>query len=126
MLGTWRSSQRNKTVYEVWSKVSNATFEGEGYITLSEGSKRTKESLRLVSMGREIFYLAKVQENPLPVPFKLIAASRNKAIFENSKHTFPRKITYERRGNNLIAVLEGKKRDSEVTTRFELVSPNRP
>ena len=50
MLGNWKAVQRNKNVHEDWKKVSPQTYEGVGYITLFEGSKRVKDSFRLVSM----------------------------------------------------------------------------
>ena len=55
-------------------------------------------------MSGEVFYLAKVASNNLPVPFKLTSCMDNTAIFENTEHDFPKKIAYQLTDRNNIAV----------------------
>jgi len=110
--------QRNKNVHEDWRQVSPQTYEGVGYITLFDGTKRIKEWLRLVSMGGEIFYIAKVGENALPIAFKLEESGEATAVFANAEHSFPRRITYQYQDGKLTAVVEGKKKDSGFRVQF--------
>ncbi|MCS1411261.1 MAG: hypothetical protein M2R45_04459 [Verrucomicrobia subdivision 3 bacterium] len=49
-------------------------MKGLAYRIGPEGTKTVTESLRLISMKGEIFYLAKMGYNPLSVAFKLTTA----------------------------------------------------
>jgi hypothetical protein len=53
------------------------------------------ESLRLVAMSDEIFFIAKVASNPLPVAFKLTQCANKIAVFENPHHDFPQTLSYQ-------------------------------
>lgn len=92
MLGTWVSNTGKVKVIETWWQVSDNTFEGEG-ISISE-NKTTKETLRIVQMSDHIFYLAKVESNAMPVPFKLTSCASRQAVFSNPEHDFPTRLRY--------------------------------
>ncbi|MEW6991134.1 DUF6265 family protein [Colwelliaceae bacterium 6441] len=64
----------------------------------------SSETLRLVEMSGEIFYIAKVKSNDSPIAFKLTNCTKNTAIFENSQHDFPKKINYKYKKNKGISV----------------------
>jgi hypothetical protein len=99
LIGSWLASGDERTVHETWRAVSEATFEGEGQ-TRSRSDDRLLdgEVLRLVLMDGEVFYLAKVAHNPLPVSFRLVACQDDRLVFENPAHDFPRRIEYRRTG----------------------------
>ncbi len=105
ILGEWRADAGNELVIEKWRLASDVTFEGTG-LTLNKSDKSVKseETLRLVTMGGEVFYLAKVPENDLPVPFKMTSHKDGKAIFENPDRDFPNKLIYHRIGMNALEV----------------------
>ena len=91
----WVSEGKNKTSVERWEKVSPLSLEGAGEtFDVSTGERVFSESLRILEMSGEIFYLAKVKDNPLPVAFRLIECSPNKAVFENQAHDFPQRLEY--------------------------------
>ena len=56
LIGEWASADGSSG--ETWSKASASTFEGAGQVG-------TEESLRLVEMSGEVFYLAKVGHNAI-------------------------------------------------------------
>ena len=105
LVGNWYSENSELKINESWKRVSARTLEGFGQ---TESVKKNKivsaETLRLVEMSGEVFYLAKVASNNLPVPFKLTSCMDNTAIFENIEHDFPKKIAYQLTGRNNIAV----------------------
>jgi hypothetical protein len=47
-------------------------------------------------MSDGVFYIAKVAENDLPVPFRLTECSESLLVFENPLHDAPRHLTYKR------------------------------
>ncbi|GAA0854884.1 hypothetical protein GCM10009114_12260 [Aliiglaciecola litoralis] len=92
MLGKWQSISSQQTVEENWHRVSDNTFEGVGKTTTT--NSEFVESLRLVAMSQQVFYLAKIASNPLPVAFKAEVCNGEVAKFVNLQHDFPTSLHY--------------------------------
>lgn len=92
--GEWQASMSKSTVLERWQVLSAETFEGEGKTIAANGKVKQQESLRLVQMQQQIFYLAKVAHNPLPVAFKLEECAAGRLKFVNMAHDFPKQLEY--------------------------------
>lgn len=108
--GKWVSSENNSTTIEVWKKVSEHSLEGYGKtINDSDSTLKNYESLRILEMSQEIFYLAKVEHNDLPIPFKLTQSSKNNFVFENPGHDFPNRIEYNFLNETKLEVIVGSK-----------------
>lgn len=95
LLGSWQHSDSKKVVTETWQQDSITGFVGEGIFSSKKSGKTTQESLRIVTMSEQVYYLAKVDQNPLPIAFKLASCSTNSAVFINETHDFPQKIHYQ-------------------------------
>ncbi|UCE04090.1 MAG: hypothetical protein JSW67_07950 [Candidatus Latescibacterota bacterium] len=107
LAGTWKRDSSRGPIYERWVVLSDRTLEGHSWRAV-DGERIDLESLLLVAMGEEIFYISKVLENPYPVPFRLTELEARHAAFENPEHDFPTKILYTRVGNDsLIVSIEG-------------------
>ncbi|WP_323846106.1 DUF6265 family protein [Microbulbifer magnicolonia] len=104
LLGHWTATDGGKRMTERWQRVSAQTFEGIGS---SQGADADTdlELLRLAEMSGEIFYLAKVSHNELPVAFKLTDCSGSAAVFENPAHDFPRRLEYRLMAAGRLQVL---------------------
>ncbi|GAW97988.1 MULTISPECIES: DUF6265 family protein [Colwellia] len=110
LLGNWNSENSKLKINESWKRISAKTFEGSGYTHSIEKNKIvSSETLRLVEMSGEVFYVAKVSSNDLPVAFKLTSCTAKTAIFENSLHDFPKKISYQlNKENNITVFVSGE------------------
>ena len=120
LAGTWQRETAKSISIETWRWLSDRTLEGEG-IRLSKASGDTAftESLRIVEMQGETFYLAKVAENPYPVPFKLTSFESGHAVFENPEHDFPQRLTYVHNATDSLTVLvEGERKGRRRGIRF--------
>ncbi len=109
LLGDWQSQKNDRTITESWHQVSDKTIEGRG--TTYAGSQfKSSESLRIVLMSNALYYIAKVEHNPLPVAFKLTSCTGSNVIFENHNHDFPKRIeyTFVDKGNIRVNVSDGK------------------
>ncbi|NNC99023.1 MAG: hypothetical protein HKN85_02455 [Gammaproteobacteria bacterium] len=105
LLGDWVSENDSQRVYESWKEVSARTWEGMGKTeSKSTDSVLSQETLRLVEMSGELFYLAKVAANEFPVPFKLTDCAEHMAVFENSQHDFPKAFRYRLSGRDQMEV----------------------
>ena len=72
LIGDWKSEDSKLKINESWKRISDKTFEGSGYTYSIEKNKIvSSETLRLVEMTGEVFYVAKVASNNLPVQLTL-------------------------------------------------------
>lgn len=120
LAGQWISVSEQTVTSENWQPVSESSWEGRGETRdKSTGELRESESLRLLSMNGEVFYLAKVAHNNYPVAFTMTECSGTRAVFENPEHDFPKKIEYllQPAGDLHVQVSDGSERGFEI--RFQ-------
>ncbi|ALU42160.1 DUF6265 family protein [Pseudoalteromonas rubra] len=110
LIGNWYSENSKLTFNESWSRISEKTFEGYGQTySIVKNKVVSAETLRLVEMSGEVFYLAKVASNALPTAFKLTSCTADSAVFENSRHDFPNKIKYQlNKSKTITAFVSGE------------------
>jgi hypothetical protein len=120
MLGKWKMETEKSFIFEEWTYSGGKTFEGTGTAVSKRGGDTLfTEYLTISRFGEEIFYIADVDENSYPVPFKLKAITSNQAVFENWTHDFPQLITYRLfEDGSLSAKVEGKKGSEKVTVDY--------
>jgi len=139
LLGHWRAAAGERVIREYWAPVSTETWEGfsetraaapgGGGVTAGSGEGAgggdaagvviESESLRLVELAGEVFYLAKVGHNPLPIAFRLTECGEGLAVFENPAHDFPRRLEYRLVGSALIVrVSDGAEGGQGFTLEF--------
>lgn len=118
--GQWTSVSERSVTSESWQSVSESSWEGSGETRdKSSGELRSSESLRLLAMAGEVFYVAKVDHNEYPVGFTLTECGDSVAVFENPSHDFPKKIDYQLQtsGDLHVQVSDGAEKGFEI--RFQ-------
>ncbi|MGB1048939.1 MAG: DUF6265 family protein [Rhodothermales bacterium] len=71
MAGTWETESNSRRTVEHWAFVSEKTMEGWGRVYRTDSRNiEGEETLRLLEMSGEVFFVAKVGGNAFPVPFK--------------------------------------------------------
>ena len=120
LLGEWVSRDGDKTFTERWKKLSETTFEGDGVTTKgSDPQPIGGETMRLVQMGKGVFYVSKVAHNPLPVAFELTQCESKKLVFENAAHDFPTRVEYLATGADTLKVSVTDGGQKGFTLNFE-------
>ena len=106
--GTWArtNAKPGRSGYERWVKTSDTEWRGWG-VSMSGKDTAFVEKLKLVIRDNTINYVADVPENKEPVYFKFTELTDDHFTCENPGHDFPKKITYERTGDKLKAVISG-------------------
>jgi hypothetical protein len=118
-LGDWKAESGEKMTFESWKEVSPKTFEGLGETrNRSTNELLNSETMRILEMSSEVFFLAKVNHNELPVAFKLTDGTNNKAIFENTGHDFPKKLEYHLISKNKMTVSVSDGKDKGFIIQF--------
>jgi len=119
LIGHWHSENSKLKINESWQRISDKTFEGAGSTYSFKKNKTVSaETLRLVEMSGEVFYIAKVASNNLPVAFKLTNCTANSVSFENSLHDFPKKISYQLNEENHLTVHVTGEKDTGFSIEF--------
>lgn len=111
ILGKWQTEKtidRETIIKERWIKVSDKTFEGLGQVVDTQGNLKSQETLRLVNLSGEIYFIAKVTENPLPISFKAAKCDGKSVWLENHEHDFPQQIIYSHSDKGLNARVQNK------------------
>ncbi|QQS31139.1 MAG: hypothetical protein IPM47_09555 [Sphingobacteriales bacterium] len=123
--GTWQL--QGKPVTEVWKKGEKKhEYTAVVMETLQSENLQTKEVVReeikVDKENGEVYYYAKVygHNEDNTVPFKLISFTKDKVVFENKRHDFPHKITYEFTSDqSLRAEISGTMNGKEESFLFE-------
>jgi len=119
LIGQWLSDDGNNITLESWQQVSSSTFEGRGETrSKTTNELKSSETLRLVEMANEVFFVAKVSHNEKPVAFKLTECSCTHAVFENPKHDFPKKLEYTLDNDNELTVIVSDGQDKGFKINF--------
>jgi Domain of unknown function (DUF6265) len=105
LLGEWKMERANSYTIESWKQAGVNTIEGESFTLDSKNDSIIfSESLRILLMNGEYFYLAKVPQNKLPVAFKMSYYHDERIVFENINHDFPQRIEYSKISNDSLRV----------------------
>lgn len=104
LIGSWNrtNAKPGRTGVETWKKISATEFVGLG-VSLKGTDTTFVEKLKIIVKDNAIFYVADVPENKSAVFFRAISVNSKSVVFENLKHDFPKKITYEFDGSKLKA-----------------------
>ncbi len=125
LLGDWRTeplAEGSRYALESWREVSLLTFEGVSETRCAAtDTLLSLETIRLVEMSGEAFYIAKTPDNELPVSFALTDLGPSRVEFTNPRHDFPNLIRYRAVGEDSLSVDVMDMEDDGFTIGFSKV-----
>ncbi len=122
LTGEWLTESAKTVTIESWQRVQPGLLSGKAVrIKKDSGDTLFTESLMIAEMGGEVFYIAKVPENPFPVSFKLKAVSDSSVVFDNPLHNFPQRVQYQRKSAGLTATVSKIDGSSPLTFDYQPV-----
>lgn len=121
LIGTWQDSSGEGTLTETWNKETDTTFAGKTVFLAGKDTAFT-ENIKLISRNASLIYATRVsdQNDGKAIEFRLTSASGKQLVFENPGHDYPTKITYNNRGDSLVATISGTKLGVEITEDFAM------
>ena len=105
MAGHWGAKDEAGTSEEGWFSPRGGVMVGVHRDVSPEG-EAFFEYLRIEVRPEGVFYVASPMGRG-ETAFRLVESSVGRAVFENLRHDFPRRITYWREGDALYARAEG-------------------
>lgn len=121
LIGRWENNSDQGNLSEVWEQSNDSTFFGGSYFVI-QGDTVFSESIRLEERKGKINYCVTVsgQNDGEEVCFELTKRNNKNLTFENPKHDYPSKITYQQKGDSLIAEISGKEKGEMKSERFSM------
>lgn len=122
LIGKWENKSESGNLEETWTKVNDSTFQGQSYYIKGKDTLHF-ESIVLQQNGEELFYnpTVKGQNNDKPVSFKLTIITDKQLVFENPKHDYPQKITYNQiTKDSLVAEISGMQQGKASSDNYSM------
>jgi hypothetical protein len=113
--GDWHRCRDGEVVEERWLGPRGDLLIGAN-LTSSKG-KASFENLRIARSDESWTYWASPMGRT-PVPFRMIEAGAQRAVFANPEHVFPARIVYWREGDELLARIEGTIKDKPAAVEW--------
>ncbi len=94
--GKWQDMNRDNAFFEEWAVVGDKHLEGRGYV-MASGDTVFIEQLEIVAQDSALLYRVGLNGSRTRdlVEFRMTSATPREIVFENPKHDFPKKISYE-------------------------------
>jgi hypothetical protein len=103
--GCWELTGNGRHVAEQWMPAEGGTMMGVSRTVA--GAKTTEWEFLIIREGvRGLEYVARPSGQP-EATFALARVLATEVVFENPAHDFPKRITYKRDGDTLLASIEG-------------------
>jgi len=96
LAGAWggtRGAEGATTIEERWSPPGDGAMSGTSR-TVTRGKLTASENLRIVERDRGLVYIAQ-PGGAAPTEFVLTELTKTRAVFDNPRHDYPKRITYE-------------------------------
>ena len=122
-LGEWANRSPEGELTERWKKVNDSVYHGESYFVIAGKDTVFADTVSLEEANGKLAYVVTVpnQNDAKPVRFEMTTANDSVIIFENPKHDFPNKITYNKIGNDsLVAEISGVKKGKPSAELFAM------
>ena len=103
--GCWQGRQGTAVIEEIWSKPAGTTMLGLGR-TVRNNRTVSFEFMQFREQNGTLAFLPQPQGGA-QVTFPLKHSTAAKFTFENLNHDYPQRVSYERKGGQLLASIEG-------------------
>ena len=103
--GCWQGRQGTAVIEEMWSKPAGTTMLGLAR-TVNNNRTVSFEFMQFREQNGTLAFLPQPQGGA-QVTFPLKESTTAKFTFENLNHDYPQRVSYERKGGQLLASIEG-------------------
>ena len=116
--GCWQGRQGTAVIEEMWSKPGGTSMLGLGR-TVRNNRTVSFEFMQFREQNGTLAFLPQPQGGA-QVTFPLKESTRAKFTFENLNHDYPQRVSYERKGGQLLASIEGTENGKSSRQEFVL------
>lgn len=122
LLGAWESESEEGKMSETWIKDHADSYSAKTYFVIGQDTV-FRELSKLEETGSNLQCVISIEgeNDEKPVTFKMTKQTEQNLVFENPKHDFPQKITYQCKEDSIIAEISGMQDGKFVKERFGMV-----
>lgn len=122
LLGSWENNSEEGKMSETWVEDHENAYSAKTYFSIGKDTV-FRELSRLEETGSNLQCVISIEgeNDEKPVTFKMTKQSEQNLVFENPKHNFPNKITYQHKGDSVIAEISGMQKGKFAKQRFGMV-----
>ena len=123
LTGRWKLSSSERIQFEEWHVANDSTLSGRSYRVGPTRDTVLLESVELRYRAGQWSYCPAVQDqnNGQTIVFPLIWQGKEEFIASNPAHDFPQRIQYRRKGDLLLASIEGTARGGFRKVNFDFI-----
>ncbi len=123
LVGKWQLVNKDTISTETWELKNDSVYSATSMDIKAGKDTLRYEDITIEQKGADVFYIPvmKDQNDGKPVSFKLTSMEGQRMVFENPDHDFPKKISYELKGDSLIAEISGPMEGTEVSMKFPMI-----
>ncbi|AWH86658.1 hypothetical protein HYN59_16770 [Flavobacterium album] len=121
-IGNWGNTTPEGTLTESWKKKNDSVYKGQSFFVIGKDTVFA-EYIDLAETNGKLIYTVSVkgQNNEAPVSFEMTSATESQMVFENPKHDYPTKITYNKINNDsLVAEISGMQKGKPAKETFTM------
>lgn len=118
LAGCWEGREGKSVVEEIWSKPSGGSMIGLGR-TVNGTRTVSFEFMQFREENGSLVFLPQPQGGA-QVRFPLKSIEGETLTFENLQHDFPQRVFYQRKGNLLLAGIEGNEKGKFSRFEFQM------
>lgn len=122
MVGEWGNTTLEGNLTETWSQLNDSTLTGKTVFVSGKDTMFT-EIIEIMQVNDSLLYNTKVsnQNQGKTVSFKASKITENNVTFENPKHDFPQRISYNKiTSDSLVAEISGMKDGKESKESYPM------
>ena len=122
LIGNWENVTKESSFKEIWKKQTDSSYVAESFVLIAKDTV-FYEKVYLVERNDSLFYIVSVrnQNNEKPVSFYATKINNKELIFVNSKHDFPKQISYKYiQKDSIIAQIIGNKKGAKMKENFPM------
>lgn len=121
LLGAWESESEDGKMSETWVKDNEDSYSAKTYFVIGQDTV-FRELSKLEETGSNLQCVISIEgeNDEKPVTFKMTKQSEQNLVFENPRHDFPQKVTYECKGDSIIVEISGIQNGKFAKERFEM------
>jgi 2-iminobutanoate/2-iminopropanoate deaminase len=113
ILGSWQMNRQRDQILETWTKKDEHSMIGKSF-GIANGNTTLQETVLWTKEADGIYYIpvTEDQNDQKPIRFKMTSGEKNRYVFENPAHDFPKRIVYDFKNEKILhAWIDGGPQD---------------
>ncbi len=125
ILGNWKNQSPIGQSYEAWKQLDEFNIQGKGFLVVN-GDTTFTEGMNIQKIDQDLYYILAVDQQGVPVKYKLKTYTEKQVVFENNAIAFPNQVILQRAdAKNFKTVLQNSQAPTQLNASQNVYLQNR-